>query len=144
MGSGWPSKPTTGSRPRYPFTNWLERARSGAWTFGGNNRVQVWSGDGKRVAFQSDRDGERAIFWQPAEGGAAERLTRPEPGTFHTPESWSSSADVLLFSITKELETTLWTLSLRDRKASRFGDVTSVGVPTNAVAGWPLGRLSEW
>ena len=102
-------------------------------TFGGNNRVPVWSADGKRVAFQSDRDGDRAIFWQPVEGGAAERLTRPEPGTFHTPESWSSSADVMLFSVTKDVETTLWTFSLRDRKASRFGDVTSIGVPTNAV-----------
>ncbi len=102
-------------------------------TFGGNNRVPVWSADGKRLAFQSDRDGDRAIFWQPAEGGPAERLTRPEPGTFHTPESWSKSADVMLFSVTKDAETTLWTFSLRDRKTSRFGDVTSIGVPTNAI-----------
>ena len=102
-------------------------------TFGGNNRVPVWSADGKRLAFQSDRDGDRAIFWQPAEGGPAERLTRPEPGTFHTPESWSKSADVMLFSVTKDVETTLWTFSLRDRKTSRFGDVTSIGVPTNAI-----------
>ena len=102
-------------------------------THEGNNRVPVWSADGKRVAFQSDREGDRAIFWQPIEGGAATRLTRPEPGTFHTPESWSSSADVMLFSVTKDVETTLWTFSLRDRKATRFGDVTSIGVPTDAV-----------
>ncbi len=30
-------------------------------TFGGNNRFPIWSRDGKRLAFQSDRDGDLAI-----------------------------------------------------------------------------------
>jgi serine/threonine-protein kinase len=107
-------------------------------TFGGNNRLPIWSADGRRVAFQSDREGDRAVFWQPVEGGTAERLTRPEPGTSHVPESWTPQGDVFLFSATKELETTLWTFSVRDRKASRFGDVTS-SVLTNAVF-HPSGR----
>jgi len=102
-------------------------------TYGGNNRVPVWSADGKRITFQSDREGDRAIWWQPVDGGPAERLTRPEPGTVHTPESWSPVSDVLLFSATKDVETTLWTFSAGSRKASRFGDVTSAGGPTNAV-----------
>jgi Tol biopolymer transport system component len=102
-------------------------------TFGGNNRLPIWSGDGNRVAFQSDREGDRAIFWQSVGGGTAERLTKPEAGTSHVAESWSPKGDVFLFSITKEAETSLWTFSIRDRKASRFGDVTSTGVPTNAV-----------
>src|SRR5262249_37336221 len=48
-------------------------------TFGGRNRFPVWNFDGARLAFQSDRDGDRAIFWQRTDspGGAAERLTRP-------------------------------------------------------------------
>src|SRR5262249_21270355 len=33
-------------------------------TFGGNNRSPVWSRDGTRVAYQSDREGDAAIFWQ--------------------------------------------------------------------------------
>ena len=37
-------------------------------TSGGNNRFPIWSADSKRVAFQSDRDGDLAIFWQPADG----------------------------------------------------------------------------
>ncbi len=102
-------------------------------TFGGNNRVPVWSRDGKRVAFQSDREGDQGIFWQPADGGIPERLTRAEPGTFHLPESWSPVDDVLLYSVTRDAETKLWIFSLRDRTTSRFGDVISVGVPTNAV-----------
>jgi TolB protein len=89
-------------------------------TYGGTNRVPVWSADGTRVAFQSDREGDRAVFWQPVDGGPAERLTRPEPGTVHTPESWAPLSDVLLFSVTKDVETTLWTLSTSSRKASRF------------------------
>ena len=102
-------------------------------TYGGNDRLPVWSADGRHLAFQSDREGDRAIFWQPISGAPAERLTRPEPGTVHRPESWSGTYDVLLFSSTKDSRTTLWTLSMRDRKISRFGDVTSTGVPTNAV-----------
>src|SRR5262249_39230888 len=102
-------------------------------TFGGNNRVPVWSRDGKRVVFQSDREGDQGIFWQPANGGTPERLTRAEPGTFHLPESWSPVDDVLLYSVTRDAETKLWIFSLRDRTTSRFGDVISVGVPTDAV-----------
>lgn len=34
--------------------------------------------------FQSDRDGDLAIYWPQADGsGTAERLTRPEAGTAH-------------------------------------------------------------
>ena len=102
-------------------------------TFGGNNRVPVWSADGKRVAFQSDREGDLAIFWQPVDGGPAVRLTRPEPGTVHTPESWAPRSDVLLYSATRGVETTLWTLSTSTGKTFRFGDVISVGIPTHAV-----------
>ena len=36
-----------------------------ALTFGSNNRFPTWSSDSNRVAFQSDRDGDAAIFWQP-------------------------------------------------------------------------------
>ena len=36
--------------------------------------------DGRRVAFQSDREGDAAVFWQPADGGTAERLTTAERG----------------------------------------------------------------
>jgi eukaryotic-like serine/threonine-protein kinase len=108
-------------------------------TFTGNNRLPIWSADGKRLAFQSDRDGDRAIFWQSVDGGTAERLTRPEPGTVHVPESWVPGANVFLFSATKGTETTLWSYSLTSRTASRFGDVTSPAFPTDATVS-PDGR----
>ena len=42
------------------------------------------------------------MFWQPADGGTAERLTTPDAGTSHVPESWSPDGEVLLFSATKD------------------------------------------
>ena len=102
-------------------------------TFGGNNRFPIWSSDGTRVAFQSDRDGDLAIFWQPADGGGmAERLTRPDRGTSHEPESWSPDGEVFLFSVTKDSDISLWMFSMRERKATPFGEVHSL-TRTNAV-----------
>lgn len=69
-------------------------------TLGGKNRFPTWSADGQRVAFQSDRGGDLGIFWQRADGsGPAERLTTPDQGVSHAPESWSPSGD-LLFGVT--------------------------------------------
>ena len=102
-------------------------------TFGGNNRFPIWSADGRRVAFQSDREGDLAVFWQPADGGTAERLTTPDQGIAHVPESWSSDGEVLLFSATKDFVSSLWMLSMRDRKATPFGNVKDSSLPTNAM-----------
>ena len=103
-------------------------------TFGGQNRFPVWSPNGQRVVFQSNREGDSGIFWQRADGtGAAERLTRPEPGASHVPESWSRTGDRLLFGVTKgrvkglaageRSSASLWTFSLQDGKAIPFAEV---------------------
>jgi Tol biopolymer transport system component len=69
-------------------------------TFGGRERFPIWSSDGRYVAFQSERDGDIGIFWQRADfSGTAERLTKPDPGTAHVPESWSPRGDVFTYSI---------------------------------------------
>jgi len=102
-------------------------------TFGGRNRFPVWSADGQRVAFQSDREGDLGIFWQRADGsGAAERLTKPEQGTSHVPESWSPKGERFLFGVTKGSSVSLWTFSLQDGKATPFADVQSPN-PINAA-----------
>ncbi len=69
-------------------------------TFGGKNRYPIWISN-DRVAFQSDREGDLAIFWQSTDGGAAERLTKPEPGTSHVPDSWSAKVDTFLFDVSQ-------------------------------------------
>jgi eukaryotic-like serine/threonine-protein kinase len=109
-------------------------------TFGGKNRFPVWSPDGQHLAFQSDREGDFAIFWQKADGTApAERLTKPVKGTSHVPESWSAKANRLAFDVIEESSFSLWTLSLPDRKAEPFGDVRSKSVQP-AAAFSPDGR----
>jgi len=102
-------------------------------TFGGNNRFPIWSADGRHVAFQSDREGDLAVFWQPADGGTAERLTKPEPAMLHVPESWAPKGDLLLFSASNGSVTSLWTFNLRDRTAAPFGDVKATPFPPDAA-----------
>jgi serine/threonine protein kinase/WD40 repeat protein len=93
-------------------------------TFGGNSQFPVWSPDGKRVAFQSGRDGDLAVFSQAADGtGAPERLTKPGAGESHVPHSWQG--DVLLFDVVKGNDVRLWQLSLKDKTLAPYGDVRS-------------------
>jgi len=103
-------------------------------TFGGNNRFPIWSADGARIAFQSDRDGDRGIFWQQADGsGVAERLTKAEPGASHLPDHWSSNGETLLFSVLKDSMWSTWTFSARDRKITAFDDVNRAPAPNTAM-----------
>jgi len=95
-------------------------------TLKGRNRYPVWSHDGQRVAFQSDVEGDPAIFWQPADGtGAAERLTTAPQGTSQVPESFSSDGKYLLFTEQKGGNYVLHSLSLEDKKSAPFGNVNS-------------------
>jgi WD40 repeat protein len=95
-------------------------------TFGGNNRSPVWSPDGRMVAFQSDREGDTAIFQQRADGsGTAERLTKPEASEAHSPLSWSPDGAHLLLTVQKDQSGALWTMSMKDRRLTPFGDVRS-------------------
>ena len=102
-------------------------------TFGGKNRWPIWSPDGQWVAFQSDREGDLAIFRQRADGsGTAERLTKPDAGSRHDPQAWSPDGAHLLFTIEKDRQFTLWTMSMKDRRMTAFGDVRSA-IPTEAT-----------
>ncbi len=67
----------------------------------GNNTRPLWTRDGERVTFASDRDGTQSIYWQPADGsGPAERLTVAEEGTLHYPDTWSPNGE-LSFGFTR-------------------------------------------
>jgi serine/threonine-protein kinase len=95
-------------------------------TFGGANRFAVWTPDGQRVAYQSGREGDLAIYWQAADGtGAAERLTKPEQGVAHIPDSWSPDGQTLSFTAQKGSAAAVWILSLRTRKAAPFAEAGS-------------------
>jgi hypothetical protein len=69
-----------------------------------------------------------AIFTQRADGSSPtpERLTKPEPGVSHVPESWSSDGRTLLFSVKKDDTFSLWMLSLPSKQPMPFGNVRSL------------------
>jgi Tol biopolymer transport system component len=100
-------------------------------TFGGRNRVPVWTADGQRVAFQSDRDGAPGIFWQRADGsGTAERLTRPDAAAFHVPQSWAPDGKRFLFTVNRGETNALWVYSLDDKQAVPYGGIESAQLIT--------------
>ena len=95
-------------------------------TFGGRNRFPIWSADGERIVYQSDRDGSAGLYWQREDGtGAVEQVTKPEKGVSHIPESSSPSGGRLSFSAMTASGASLWTLSLPEKKSERFGTVES-------------------
>jgi serine/threonine-protein kinase len=95
-------------------------------TFQGANRYPIWSANGERVAFQSDREGDLAIFWQRADGtGTAERLAKPEKGVEHIQDSFSPDGRQLSFTALKDNTAAVWILSLPDRKATSFAESPS-------------------
>ena len=102
-------------------------------TFGGRNRFPIWSPDGERVAFQSDRDGDLGIYVQRADGnGPVERLTTAGKGDAHVPESWSPDGRYLSVSVVHDGVYALRILSLPDKTLRPFGHVES-NEPTGSV-----------
>jgi serine/threonine-protein kinase len=86
------------------------------FTFEGNvNSRPVWTPDGERIAFYSDKDGPLNLYWQMADGsGSLERLTTAN----HTqvPHSWSPNGQSLAFQDVDPVGGDIWILNLRDRK----------------------------
>lgn len=60
------------------------------------NTMPVWSPDGSRIAFASDRNGNYDVFLMPAEGGEARRLTYHSAE--ETPTSFTPDGMAVLFT----------------------------------------------
>ena len=90
-------------------------------TFGGSlNHDPVWSEDGERILFRSNREGDIGVFWQRADGaGAPERLLKPDSGVSGlAPESWVPRDQRFFFVTVKGGDFDVWIYSLQDKKAS--------------------------
>jgi Tol biopolymer transport system component len=77
----------------------------------------VWTPDGKRMVFSSNKEGPVNLFWQLADGsGGVERLTTSD--YINTPMSWSPDGQLLAFvEINPVTGYDIWLLRLSDRKA---------------------------
>ena len=107
-------------------------------TFGGTNQYPIWSNDGRRIIFTSDREGDNGLFWQLADGtGAAERLTKAEPGVIHIPQAMDRSGNVLAFfvsrTMTRGVTGGIWMLSLNGDRTPKVFVAVSDSVQPHAV-----------
>ena len=65
----------------------------------GLDSYPLWTADGRRAVFSSERDGARNLFWQPADGaGAVERLTRSSDTQY--PTAVSADGSTVIFTET--------------------------------------------
>jgi len=121
----------------------LTRDIPSRFTFEGDNRHAVWAPDGKRLAFMSNRDGGRQIFWKRADGsGDAEPLWRggatAASDVFNIPYSWSRDGRLLAFTrLAPAAAAELWVLRLDDQSATGSGATASVFTRTRAADGAP-------
>jgi serine/threonine-protein kinase len=99
----------------------LSRETLTRFTFEGSvNYVPIWTPDGKRIAFQSNKEGPGNIFWRLADGsGGLERLATSED--LQGPTSWSPDGQVLAFhELNPATNRDIWVLRMGDRKAQPF------------------------
>jgi eukaryotic-like serine/threonine-protein kinase len=84
---------------------------------GGANYNSVWTPDGKRIAFNSNKEGPVNIFWQLADGsGGLERLITSEYA--QAPMSWSPDGQVLAFvEVNPTTGRDIWMLRMGDPSA---------------------------
>jgi Tol biopolymer transport system component len=96
----------------------LSRETLTRFTFEGNsNSNAIWTPDGKRIAFNSNKEGEPNLFWQLADGsGGLERLTTS--GSNQIPMSWSPDGQLLaFFEVNPTTQRDIWVLRMSDPSA---------------------------
>jgi eukaryotic-like serine/threonine-protein kinase len=88
-------------------------------TFEGNNDWPVWTPDGEKVTYASNRAEPWRLFWKRFDGSEKEELLLPIEKGDQQPYSWSPDAKVLVYqdgSPTTGLD--IWALSIADRKTT--------------------------
>jgi len=90
------------------------------FTLEGNvNNRPVWTPDGRRIAFYSDKDGPLNLYWQMADGSVrSERLTTADHT--HVPHSWSPDGRFLAFQDVAPGNNDSRILNLADRTVQPF------------------------
>jgi Tol biopolymer transport system component len=100
----------------------LSRSGNSRLTFDPGTEVNpIWSADGSRVVFGSDRDGVFDIYQKPATGGAEEELLLKTELTKFA-NDWSADGRFLVYdSVNAKSNSDLWVLPMTDeRRPSAF------------------------
>ena len=97
----------------------MDRGALTRFTFEGSNHFSLWTPDGKRLTFSSDRDGSHNLFWKPADGiGGAERLVKSE--SHQDPGSWSPDGKALAFAeFHSDTKWDIWLLHMEGERRAR-------------------------
>jgi Tol biopolymer transport system component len=91
------------------------------FTFEGTrNQNPVWTPDGKRIAFFSNKEVIANLFWQLADGsGGLERLSTSQH--VQIPKSWSPDGQLLAFDeLNPKTQYDIWVLQMSGHKAQPF------------------------
>jgi eukaryotic-like serine/threonine-protein kinase len=93
---------------------WLvDETRTTRFTFDPSlDRFPVWSPDGSRIVFDSNRKGLRDLYMKPSNGAGSEVLLLESPQT-KTPEDWSRDGRFLLYSsVDPQTARDIWVLPM--------------------------------
>jgi Tol biopolymer transport system component len=105
VGALWLLDLATSNATRLTFNRW-------------NDIFPVWSPDGRRIAFASDRNGRYNLFEKSADGSGAETLLLDSP-LWDFPEDWSRDGRMLAFSRqATQTQGDILMLTLPERKLS--------------------------
>ncbi len=99
----------------------LGRGIFSRFTFDGeNDQAPVWTPDGRRVIYGSDRPGGRDFYWKNADGSGSEELIADVPGPFNDPNAVTPDGRWLVYtSYGGETGEDLWIVGLDGKHEAR-------------------------
>ena len=97
----------------------VERDTLTRLTFGSDNYLPVWSPDGTRIAFQSNRTGPWNIFWAPVDRSSSEEQLVGSEDT-PVPSSFSPDGQTLTyFAMNPQTSADVWLVSVNQPRTPR-------------------------
>ncbi len=123
-------------------TLWMYERSGSAFnrlTFAGNNAWPVWTPDGKRVTYASNRAEPWRLFWKPFDGSGNEEMLLARETGDQQPYSWSADGKVLVYSdATPATGQDIWALPIGGDPAPAHPPDARLGGGCAPLSRWPL------